>query len=64
MEFLDQINKTIFNFQHHHKLLFLEALVEIVIVICLPTKHLRVLKNSLKLFCAFKIEVEFRSADF
>ena len=32
MEFLEQSYKTIFNFQHHHKLLFLQALVEIVIL--------------------------------
>ena len=29
------------------------------IVICLPTKHLRVLKNSFKRVCAFHIKLEF-----
>ena len=33
-------------------------------VICLPTKHLRVLRNSLKHICAFEIELDFESFGF
>ena len=36
----------------------------IIIVICFPTEHLGVLRNSLKRVCAFRIELEFGSVGF
>ena len=36
----------------------------VIIVICLPTEHLGVHQNSLKLVRAFKIELEFASVGF
>ena len=39
-------------------------LIVIVIVICLPTEHLGIHKNSLKQIRAFRIKLEFESVRF
>ena len=40
------------------------VIIIVIIVICFPTEHLGILRNSLKRVCAFQIFLEFGNVDY